>query len=265
MTKQDKTKEKLTTKETITWCPGCPNFMILESVKKAISELTEENPEKFSPENFAMATGIGCHAKIFDYININGIYGLHGRTIPTAQGIKLGNPKLNVLGFAGDGDTYAEGISHFLSAFRHNIDITLIVHNNQSFSLTKGQPTPTSQEGYISKASPTGNKEKPINPIAIALASGATFIARCNPLNIADTKEILKKAVKHKGFAFVEMMQKCLIFNTDMNSLERLMYNISDCHNLERAEKLANEWDYNTARTGKDRIPVGIIYEEENK
>lgn len=248
-------KQKFSTKNEITWCPGCANFMILESVKRALFELIDS--KKYNQNDFAMVTGIGCHAKIFDYLNISGIYGLHGRVLPTALGIKLGNPKLKVIGFAGDGDTYAEGMAHFIHNFRYNADITLIVHDNQSFSLTTGQPTPTTQKGYISKASPCGEINSPFNPIKLALAAGATFIARANAMDIEHTKIIIKKAVEHKGFSYVEVMQKCIIFNKEMNDLDKLMYKIPDNKNLAKAEKLANQWDYNS-KNGK--IPVGIIF-----
>ncbi len=254
----DSIKQKLGTKETITWCPGCPNFLILESVKRTIAELIEESKGKIKQEDFAMSTGIGCHAKIFDYLDISGIYGLHGRTISFAEGIKLGNEKLNVLAFAGDGDTYAEGMEHFIHAFRHNEDITLIVHDNQSFSLTTGQPTPTTQQGYKSKATPQGEKEKPLNPIKLALAAGGKFIARANARNITQTTEILKKAIKHKGFSYVEIVQDCLIFNKEMDNKDSMMYSVEN-KDKAKAEKLAEEWDYNSK---KGKIPIGIIYEE---
>ena len=245
------------TKQPITWCPGCPNFLILESAAKAISNLITSG--KYKQQDFAMATGIGCHAKIYDYLNISGIYGLHGRPIPTAEGIKLGNPNLTVLAFAGDGDTYSEGMAHFIHAFRYNIDMTLVVHDNQSFSLTTGQPTPTTQQGYKSKASPQGEQFQPFNPIKIALACGATFIARADAMDIKGTAEILEKAIKHKGFSYVEVAQKCLIFNTDMNDLNKIMYKIEDNQDKKKAEQLAAQWDYNSK---KGKIPVGVIYEE---
>jgi len=225
--------------------------MILASVKKALEEMKQEN--------LAMVTGIGCHAKIFDYININGIYGLHGRVIPTAQGVKIGNPKLTVIGFAGDGDTYSEGIGHFASAGRNDIDMTLIVHDNQSFSLTTGQPTATTQKGYVSKASPSGEKREPINPIKLALASGIKFVARCNARDIAHTTEILKKAINYKGFSYVEIIQDCLIFNLEANNKDKLMYKINDNSDKTKAEKIAGEWDYNS-KNGK--IALGVIYRD---
>lgn len=248
------TKDKLKTTQEITWCPGCPNFMILESVKKAFANLIDKGLRQ---EDIAMTTGIGCHAKIFDYLNISGIYGLHGRVIPTALGITLANPNLKVIGFAGDGDTYSEGMAHFIHAGRFNANMTLVVHDNQSFSLTTGQPTPTTQQGYVSKASPLGEVSYPMNPIKLALASGMRFIARCNARDIAHTAEILEKAINHKGFSFVEIIQDCLIFNKDMNAKDELMYKIKDNKDKKTAEKIADEWDYNSK---KGKIVLGVIY-----
>ncbi|MBI2038647.1 MAG: 2-oxoacid:ferredoxin oxidoreductase subunit beta, partial [Candidatus Nealsonbacteria bacterium] len=131
--------QDLNTKEENTWCPGCPNFVILETTKKALAELANEG--KISIQNTAVVTGIGCHAKTFDYLDISSFYGIHGRVLPTALGIKLGNPNLTVLGFGGDGDTYAEGLDHFIHNCRYNVDIKMFVHNNQVFALTVGQPT----------------------------------------------------------------------------------------------------------------------------
>jgi len=244
----------LKTKNEITWCPGCPNFLILESAKKAL--------EKFNQKELAMVTGIGCHAKMFDYLNISGIYGLHGRVIPTMTGISIGNPKLKVIGFAGDGDTYSEGMAHFIHAGRYNANITLIVHDNQAFSLTTGQPTPTSQQGYISKATPLGEKSKPFNPIKLALSAGATFIARCNARDINHTAEIIKKAINHQGFSFIEIIQDCLIFNKEINNKDKLVRKIPDNTDKTKAENLSQEWDYNS-KSGK--IPIGVIYQSPTK
>ena len=240
----------------INWCPGCPNFMILESVKQTIESLIKQG---YKQEEFCMATDIGCNSKLFDYLNLSGVYGLHGRVVPLAEGIKTGNPKLKVLAFQGDGAAYSEGLEHFIQAFRYNKDINLIVHQNQAFSLTTGQATASTQQGKQTKAEPLGNKFKPLNPIKLALASGATFVARCNAYDIKDTARILEQAVKHKGFSYVEIMQKCLIFNTEMNDLDNMMYKVSDCHNLERANKFAEEWDYNSH---KGKIAIGILLQK---
>ncbi|MFA5020378.1 MAG: thiamine pyrophosphate-dependent enzyme [Candidatus Pacearchaeota archaeon] len=249
----------LKTNNEFTWCPGCSNYMILEAVKKAISSLIQKGEKQ---ENFAIVTGIGCHAKMFDYLNLSGIYGLHGRVLPIAMGITLGNPKLKVIGFAGDGDTYAEGMEHFIHAFRHNQDMTFIVHDNQSFSLTTGQATPTSQIGYKTKSEPLGEFSHPINPIKLALASGATFVARANAMDINRTAEIIEKAMNHKGFSYIEIMQRCLIFNKEMNDLDKLMYKIPDNKDIKKANELSDEFDYNSK---KGKIPIGIIFQKEAK
>jgi 2-oxoglutarate/2-oxoacid ferredoxin oxidoreductase subunit beta len=243
----------LKTDQEITWCPGCPNFLILESVKKAVAE------SGFKQTDFAITTDIGCNAKIFDYLNLSGIYGLHGRSVATGMGMTLGNPKLKVLSFIGDGGNYDEGISHFIHALNYNRDMNIIVHDNQSFSLTTGQPTATSQQGYVSKASPQGEKMRPLNPIKLALASNATFIARCNARDIAHTAEVLGKAIKHKGCSFVEIIQDCLIFNEEINNKDKMMYKIKDNKSKVVAEKLANEWDYNSK---KGKIALGVLYQE---
>jgi len=248
-------KEKLNTSNIPTWCPGCTNFLLLEALKKTIAKLMDEGIKQ---EDFAMVTGIGCNSKIFDYINISGIYGLHGRALPTAIGIKLANPKLTVLTITGDGDTYAEGMEHFIHSCRYNADMTSIVFDNRAFSLTTGQATPTSQQGYKTKAEPLGELNEPINPIKLALVSGATFVARCNAKDIEHTSYILEKAIKHKGFAFVEMIQNCLIFNLADN-VDKQMYKIPDNKDdMKKAMQYADEFDYNSTA---EKVPVGIFYQ----
>ncbi len=253
-------KLRIDTPIPITWCPGCSNFEILKAVKLTINNLLKKG-EKLT--NFAMVTGIGCHGKIFDYLNISGVYSLHGRPLPTALGIKIGNPNLKVIAFQGDGDVYAEGISHFIHAGKYNSDITLIVHDNQSFSLTTGQGTPTSQKGYKSKAEPFGKFGQPLNPIRLALASNASFVARANARDVEFTAEIIEKAIKHKGFSFVEIIQDCIVFNLDVNNRDKRMYKISNKKRTKKeAMKLADIYDYNL---GKGKIPIGIFYSEKRK
>ena len=179
--------QNLNTKEENTWCPGCPNFGILQASKEALTDLIKEN--KVKAKDITIVTGIGCHAKIFDYLNVNSFYGIHGRVLPICLGINVSNPELTVIGFGGDGDTYAEGISHLVHTCRHNPDLTMIVHNNQVFSLTIGQATPTSEKGFISGSTPLGIKEQPLNPLALALISGASFVARGYALEIGHLKK----------------------------------------------------------------------------
>jgi len=236
-----------------TWCPGCFNFQILSGVKNVLEK------SRIRKEDFAIVTGIGCHAKIFDYIDLNGINTLHGRVLPTCLGIKIGNPNLNVIGFAGDGDAYAEGIAHLIHAARYNSDLTYFVHNNQVFALTVGQPTPTTEIGFKDKTTPQGVKVYPLNPIKLMLASGASFVARVFS-DVAQIEYILKEALKHKGFSFIEVLQPCLIFHPD-ESYEEKMYSLDkighDRTSFEQAWKRAEEFDYNTA----NKIPLGIFYQ----
>ncbi len=255
-TKPSKTKALLRGKSENTWCPGCPNFMILDSFKQTIANFIDS--KKFKKDDFAITTDIGCHAKIFDYLTLSGFYSLHGRAIPTGIGIKLGNPNLKVITFAGDGAAYSEGIEHLIHAFKYNADTTLILHDNQSFSLTTGQPTPTTQQGFISKSEPLGVFDKPFNPLKLALASNATFIARTNARDMPHMVETFTKAINHKGFSFVEVIQDCIIFNLEANNKDKRMYKIQDNTDKKLAEKLCDEYDYNT-KDGK--VPLGVIYQ----
>ncbi len=247
----------LNTKTKPTWCPGCYNFQILAGVKNTIAK------SGLKKDDFALVTGIGCHAKIFDYLNLNGINTLHGRVLPTCLGVKIGNPNLNVLGFSGDGDAYAEGMAHLIHAARFNSNINYFVHNNQVFALTIGQPTPTTEVGFKDKTTPLGVKTYPINPIRIMLASGASFVARV----FADVKQIeyiLEEALKHKGFSFIEVIQPCLIFHKEtyaqkFYSLDKTGY---DKTNFDQAWKKAQEFDYNSVDE-KTTIPLGIFYQVE--
>jgi 2-oxoglutarate ferredoxin oxidoreductase subunit beta len=246
-------KMKIRTNSPPTWCPGCFNFQILAGVEAYLKKQKDQH---------AIVTGIGCHAKMFDYINLPGLNTLHGRVIPTCLGMKIADPKLNVIGFAGDGDAYAEGISHLIHAARYNSDFTYIVHDNQVFALTVSQPTPTTELGYIDKTTPFGVKLRPINPIRFMLASGATFVARV----WADVKQIewiLQQAKKHKGFSFIEVIQPCVVFHPDIGMRERsyIMKN-HDPTNYAAALKKAEEFDYSN---GKGKIPLGIFYQVKKK
>lgn len=233
-----------------TWCPGCWNFSILAAVK---------NITKGKEKEYAICTGIGCHAKMYDYTNTNAVYCLHGRSLPVARGIKMANPDLKVVCFSGDGDSYAEGMSHFMHSIQYDEDITLVVHDNRVFALTTGQPTPTTERGFKSKVSLQGTSLKPINPIKIALAAGCKFVARASALDIAGMQEILEKAIKHRGFSFVEIMQPCITFhNQDTAMLKEKSYKIMGKLTREEAMKKAEEFDY---QTGK--IPIGIFYSED--
>lgn len=256
--------KKLDTYAENTWCPGCGNFGILTAAKQTIAELVEEG---YPLNKFTLVSGIGCHAKIYDYLNINGFYSIHGRVLPTAIGIKLSNPELIVLGFGGDGDTYAEGTAHFIHAARYNADITMIVHNNQVFALTTGQATPTSEKGYKGKSTPEGKWDEPMNPVLLALTAGATFVARGYAYDVKHLTWLIKEGVKHKGFAFIDVIQPCVTFHNIAPYVRERMYRLEetdhDPTNYEEALKRAMEWNYNLDPDAK--IPVGIFYRVERE
>ncbi len=249
------------TKEVITWCPGCTNFGILAAAKKAFAELVNE--KAVEKRDLTIVTGVGCHAKIYDYIDTNGFYSLHGRTVPAAVGINIGNPKLKVVGFTGDGDSLAEGVSHFIYACRHNADITVVLHENQVFALTTGQATPTSEPGYKGKTTPHGNYENPINPLALALTAGATFVARTYSMDIEKTKEIMKEGIKHKGIAIIEVMQPCITFYNNTEFVKKAMYWVegNNKKDFNEAYKIATEWNY--TQGDDQKLAMGIFYQVE--
>lgn len=238
-----------------TWCPGCWNFQVLAGVKNAIMKSGKKK------EELAIVAGIGCHAKIFDYLNLNGINTLHGRVLPTCLGIKVGNPNLTIFGFSGDGDAYAEGMEHLIHTARYNLDMKYIVHNNQVFALTVGQPTPTTELGFVDKTNPGGVKIAPLNPIKLMLAAGASFVARVYA-EVGQVEEVLNEAMKHKGFCFIEVLQPCLIFHPDIGYKDKI-YSLEktghDKTNFEAAMKKAEEFDYNKA----EKIPIGIFYQKQ--
>jgi 2-oxoglutarate ferredoxin oxidoreductase subunit beta len=244
-----------TTKQEITWCPGCINFLIKQAIQQTMAELIKEGAKK---EDFVSVVGIGCADKIFDYLDISGINGLHGRTLPTALGVKMSNPDLKVLAFSGDGGAYNEGMGHLIHECRHNSDMTFIVHNNRIFALTTGQATSTTEEKFIEKTNPSGVLDVPINPIALALQSGASFVARLNPFNLEESVKILKQAINHKGFSFVEFLQPCLQFHNFSDFLRKNSYSIEPME-FKEAIKKANEWNYDD----QGKVPVGIFYKKE--
>lgn len=243
------------TPTTNTWCPGCGNFSILMTVKQAIAEL--ELPR----EEVVAVTGIGCHGKITDYINVNGIHTIHGRVLPVATAIKIANDRLTVLGFAGDGDAFNIGIGHFPHAARRNVNMTYIIHDNLIYGLTTGQTSPTSKQGFVTKTSPRGEWSVAINPLTQALTSHVSFVSRTFAGEPQHMKEVLKKAIKHQGFALVDVLQPCVTFNR-VNTYQFYKERI---YKLEEEEHDLSNWSeaYKKAEEWGDRIPIGIFYQEE--
>lgn len=239
-----------------TWCPGCGNFAIQHALKSVILELEAEG---ISRDHIVLVSGIGCHAKIADYFQINSFYSLHGRSIPVASGIKMANPDLKVICCAGDGDLYAEGLDHLIHAAKRNIDITVICHNNRVYGLTTGQYTPTSPHGYQGKSTPFGLKEYPLNVMEVLLGSGASFVARAYTRRLPQLKRILKEAIIHPGFAHVDVLQICATFFNMSTWYDERIYETSESNAglFEFACRTAQQWDYNS----DSKIPVGIFYQ----
>lgn len=239
---------------TPAWCPGCGNFGILSAVKKALVDLD------IDPHEVLLVSGIGQAGKLPHYLKGNVFNSLHGRPIPPAIGAKLANKNLTVIAVSGDGDGYGEGGNHLVHAARRNHDITYLVHNNQIYGLTKGQTSPTSDIGFVTKTTPQG-APPPINPIILSIAAGATFVARAFAGDTDYLSSIIKQGIKHHGFAVVDILQPCVSFNhrntyqwyrERVYKLEEDAYNPSDKLN---AFKKAQEWG--------NRIPIGVFYIED--
>ena len=258
----------LLTKIKITWCPGCTNFGSLAAFKGAIEDLVKNNELK--KENIVVGSDIGCNSKITDYLNLNSFCGLHGRVVPLSSGIKIANQNLKIIAFEGDGGAYAEGIAHLIHAAKRNINLTLIIHNNQTFALTTGQFTPTSPKGFKGKSTPEGSPEEPFNPLFLMLSAGATFIARSYALEIKKTQEIIKEAIRHQGFSFLEIIQPCISFNDTRDYYQKRIYWLPDRQNKANfnfALEKVREWPDSSPTPGRtesrrnDKIPLGIFYQ----
>jgi 2-oxoglutarate ferredoxin oxidoreductase subunit beta len=248
------TLEDLKTPKKNTWCPGCGNFGILMAFKKALVQLGLDR------EQVVLVSGIGCHGKMVNYVNVNGFHGIHGRVLPLATGIKLVNPNLAVVGFSGDADCYDEGLGHFSHAIRRNINIALVVHNNMVLGLTTGQTTATSQKGFKSKSTPFGSISTALNPIANALVSNGTFVARGYSGDIVHLTSLIVEAIRHRGFALLDVFQPCVTFNylNTYDWFKERVYKLEEDHDYtDRQKALEKSFEWG------DRIPIGIFYKEE--
>jgi 2-oxoglutarate ferredoxin oxidoreductase subunit beta len=238
----------------IAWCPGCGNFSILQAVKKALFELNME------PQKVLFVSGIGQAPKLPHYTKGNVFNGLHGRTLPAATGAKIASHEMTVIGIDGDGGAYGEGLQHLLATARRNVDITYLAHNNQVYGLTKGQASPTSDLGFISKTTPNGAGQ-PLNPLMLALASDISFLARGFAGEIDHLAGLIKEGITHHGFALIDILQPCVSFN-HVNTFawyKQRVYKVEDegynPADKAAALKKAQEWG--------DRIPIGIIFKQE--
>ncbi len=240
-----------------TWCPGCGNFSIQHTIKNVLADMEKEGE---SLDRVVLVSGIGCHAKIADYLNINSFYSIHGRTLPVATAIRLANPDLKVICCSGDGDCYAEGLDHLIFAAKRNIDLTVIVHNNRVYGLTTGQYTPTSPRGFKGKSTPLGTREDPLNPLEMMLSSGATYVARGYTKKMDQLKSLIREGISHKGFAFIDVLQICATFFPATDYYSPRVYELAgnDRADFMAACAKAREWDYNTDAP----IALGTFYQK---
>ena len=233
------------------WCPGCGNFSILKTFKDAVVELGIE------PHQLMVVSGIGQAAKFPHYIKCNTFNGLHGRALPVATGIRLANHRLIVAAVAGDGDCYGEGGNHLVHAMRRNVNVKLFVHNNQVYGLTKGQASPTTSEGTVTKNQPLGVFSEQLNPMALAVALDCSFVARGFSGDQVHLKALMQEAFNHKGFSLVDILQPCVSFNK-VNTFEwyrQRIYHVEteyDPTDRVKAFERSLEWG--------ERIPLGVIY-----
>ena len=239
----------------IAWCPGCGNFGILNALKQALEEL------KIEPTNLVLVSGIGQAAKIPHYLKTNFFNGLHGRALPPATGIKASNPSLTVIAESGDGDMYGEGGNHFIHTIRRNPDITNIVHDNMVYGLTKGQASPTSQRGFVTPVQVAGVILEPFNPLAVAIALNAGFVARAFIGDKEKTIEIIKKAINYKGYALVDILQPCVTFN----KLNTYQWFKDNTYYLEDSYDLHDRNSAFKKATEADKLPLGIFYVNPDK
>jgi len=234
----------------ISWCPGCGNFQILDTLKDTLADLD------LSPEDVVIVSGIGQAGKTPHYLSCNMFNGLHGRTLPLATGVKVCNPELTVFAVGGDGDMYGEGGNHLIHAMRRNPDITNIVHNNMVYGLTKGQASPTSQRRFVTPVQVHGVSHEPFNPVAMAITLNASFVARAFSGDREQTSRILKKAIRHRGYALVDILQPCVTFNK-VNTFQWFRDN---SYYLEDSYDPSDRMGALERTIGQDRFALGVLY-----
>ncbi len=243
---------------TVQWCPGCGNFGIIMSIKKAIIKLA------LDPKNVVVVSGIGCSSKLPHYIKTFGLETIHGRALPCASGVKLGNKDLHVIVVGGDGDGYGIGMGHLIHTMRRNINLTYIVHNNEIYGLTKGQTSPTSAKGLKTVSTPNGAIETPVNPMALAITGGATYIAKGFAGDIEGLSNLIAKGIEHKGFSIIDVCQPCVSYNPKMSYqwYQERVYKIEEEVNYDPKNKV---WAMTKALEEQEaKIPIGVFYHSDN-
>jgi 2-oxoglutarate/2-oxoacid ferredoxin oxidoreductase subunit beta len=231
------------------WCPGCGDFGVLASLYRAFAQLD------LDPARTVIVSGIGCSSRLPGFVTTYGIHTLHGRPLPVAMGVKLANPELTVIAVGGDGDGFAIGAGHFPHAARRNVDILYLVMDNEIYGLTKGQVSPTSLFEQKAPSTPYGNLEQPLNTLAFAVASGASFVARGASFNTKALTELIVQGIEHPGFAFIDAMSPCVVFNNHQEEWKEKVTDIAPDHDT--ANKVGA---FDLALRGGFKL--GILYKE---
>lgn len=236
------------------WCPGCGDFSVQAAIQRAAANVGIE------PHELAVISGIGCSGRISGYINSYGFHGTHGRALPIAQGLKMANRDLNVIATGGDGDGYAIGMAHTVHAIRRNIDITYIVMDNQIYGLTKGQTSPRSAHGFITKSTPNGSIEPSIKPLEVALSAGATFVAQGFSTDIKELTALIEAGIQHKGFAFINVFSPCVTYNK-VNTYDWFKEHLVKLSDIENYDPQNRELAMQTVME-KEGLVTGIVYQD---
>ena len=236
------------------WCPGCGDFSVQAAIQKAAANVGLE------PEEVAIITGIGCSGRLSGYVNSYGLHSIHGRSLPLAQGVKMANKDLTVIASGGDGDGFAIGMGHTIHALRRNMDMTYIIMDNQIYVLTKGQTSPSSAKGFVTKTTPKGNIEQNVAPLELALSSGATFVAQSFSSDIKELTHIIEEAINHKGFSFVNVFSPCVTYNK-INTYDWFKENLTKLADIEDYD-FSNKNQAIQTVMDKESMITGIIYQD---
>ncbi|SCU34130.1 2-oxoglutarate ferredoxin oxidoreductase subunit beta [Mammaliicoccus lentus] len=236
------------------WCPGCGDFSVQVAIQKAAANVGLE------PEEVAIITGIGCSGRLSGYVNSYGLHSIHGRSLPLAQGVKMANKDLTVIASGGDGDGFAIGMGHTIHALRRNMDMTYIIMDNQIYGLTKGQTSPSSAKGFVTKTTPKGNIEQNVAPLELALSSGATFVAQSFSSDIKELTHIIEEAINHKGFSFVNVFSPCVTYNK-INTYDWFKENLTKLADIEDYD-FSNKNQAIQTVMDKESMITGIIYQD---
>ncbi|MDK4082906.1 2-oxoacid:ferredoxin oxidoreductase subunit beta [Staphylococcus pseudintermedius] len=236
------------------WCPGCGDFSVQAAIQKAAANVGLE------PDEVALITGIGCSGRLSGYVNSYGVHSIHGRALPLAQGVKMANRDLTVIASGGDGDGYAIGMGHTIHALRRNMNITYIVMDNQIYGLTKGQTSPSSAPGFVTKTTPKGNIEQNVAPLELALSSGATFVAQGFSSDIKALTKIIEDAINHDGFSFVNVFSPCVTYNK-INTYDWFKENLTAIDDIENYE-VSNKQAALQTVIEHDSLVKGIVYQD---